>query len=117
MMRKFVTAAVLVGALAAPASAAAVAANFVAAPNPGLAGHPIYFNGSLSTPFTFQIGCPSNIASYSWSFGDGATASGQSVQHTYAGGGSYAASLTVASDAEWCATSTKTQTITVLQVP
>ena len=37
----------------------------------------------------------SSTLSYAWSFGDGVTASGQSVSHTYARPGSYTLSLTV----------------------
>lgn len=38
------------------------------------------------------------ITSYSWSFGDGATASGASVSHQYSAAGTYAAVLTVTDD-------------------
>ena len=37
-----------------------------------------------------------SIASYNWTFGDGATASGVTVDHTYAGAGTFNAALTVA---------------------
>jgi PKD domain/Divergent InlB B-repeat domain len=39
------------------------------------------------------------IASYAWSFGDGASASGKTVSHTYARAGSYTVSLTVTDNA------------------
>jgi PKD repeat protein len=35
------------------------------------------------------------VASYAWNFGDGTTASGSSVSHSYAAGGQYAVTLTV----------------------
>jgi hypothetical protein len=35
------------------------------------------------------------IAAWSWTFGDGATASAQNPSHSYAGGGSYTVGLTV----------------------
>jgi PKD repeat protein len=114
-MRKLVLAVVTFGALALPASAGAVAANFVAAPNPGTTLVPVHFDGSISSPLTFQIGCPSHIESYTWNFGDGTGASGKVVDHTYATAGTYQASLTVASGAEWCSDDTETQTITILR--
>jgi|GEM_PF-1397825 len=39
-----------------------------------------------------------SIASYDWEFGDGSTASGQSVTHSYASEGDYTVSLTVTDD-------------------
>ncbi len=39
-----------------------------------------------------------SIASYSWDFGDGATATGSTASHTYASGGTYTVTLTVADD-------------------
>lgn len=39
-----------------------------------------------------------SISSYEWNFGDGATDSGQTVQHTYESDGNYQASLTVTDD-------------------
>ncbi|MGE0086802.1 MAG: PKD domain-containing protein [Desulfococcaceae bacterium] len=48
--------------------------------------------------------------SYAWEFGDGATASGMSVNHTYAAGGTYEVKLTVTSGA---CTDTTTQSVSV----
>jgi len=45
--------------------------------------------------------------SYSWNFGDGVTASGRSVSHTWSAGGSYAVTLTV-SNGQTTSTSAKT---------
>ena len=39
-----------------------------------------------------------SIASYDWDFGDGNTATGETVSHTYASGGTYTVSLTVTDD-------------------
>jgi len=114
-MRKVVTAAVVVGALAAPASAGAVAANMIVAPNPTVTSIATTFDGSLSTPFTLQISCPSHIESYTWNFGDGSGATGKQVKHTYSQPGTYTATLTVDSGAEWCLTDTDTEVVRVLR--
>jgi PKD repeat protein len=50
------------------------------------------FDGSSSTD------SDGTIASYSWAFGDGATASGATATHTYGHSGTYSASLTVTDD-------------------
>ena len=55
------------------------------------------------------------MASYAWSFGDGATASGADVSHTYAKQGGYTVTLTV-TDAVGNAT-TRTATTAVAAVP
>jgi hypothetical protein len=55
-----------------------------------LAGQPLALDATAS----FNPG-GTGALSYSWSFGDGATASGQSVRHTYAHPGSYVLTLKV----------------------
>ncbi len=55
-----------------------------------IAGQPLALDATAS----FDPG-GSSALSYAWSFGDGATASGQSVSHTYARPGGYTLSLTV----------------------
>jgi PKD domain-containing protein len=119
-MRKLATAAAAacVAALAMPSAAGAMAARMVVLPNPAVAGQVVHFDGSLSSGLTIQIGCPSSIDFYDWDFDGNGTvdASGKHVTHVYGQAGSYQASLTVGSDAEWCSTDTETQTVTVLSV-
>lgn len=56
------------------------------------AGVPANFDGTASTD------PDGSVAAWSWSFGDGATASGSIVDHTYAGPGTYNAALSVTDD-------------------
>jgi PKD repeat protein len=58
----------------------------------GCTGLGCSFNGAASAD------SDGAIASYSWAFGDGATASGVTAAHTYGHSGSYSASLTVTDD-------------------
>jgi chitodextrinase len=113
-MKKLVMGAAVAAALALPSSAGAITANMLVLPNPAITGQTVIFDGSLSSSLTFQIGCPSHIETYSWDFGDGTGATGKQVQHVYTRGGTYQASLTVDSGAEWCRTDTDTETVTVL---
>ncbi len=55
-------------------------------PYAGTAGSSLAFNGTAST---------GPIATYQWSFGDGATAYGATPSHTYAAPGTYSVTLTV----------------------
>jgi O-glycosyl hydrolase len=57
------------------------------------AGTAVAFNGSGSSP-------TDEIASYRWEFGDGASAEGESVSHTYGSPGTYTARLTVSRGTE-----------------
>lgn len=61
--------------------------SFTFSPSSPVTGGAVTFTGSASG------GSPPY--SYSWSFGDGSTAAGQSVTHTYSSQGSYTAGLTV----------------------
>ena len=58
-------------------------------PYAGIAGTPVAFDGTGSTDL---LGRP---LTYAWDFGDGATAAGAQVQHTYAEPGTYRAVLSV----------------------
>ncbi len=55
-------------------------------PYSGTVGVPVTFNGSASS---------GSISTYSWTFGDGSTASGAVVSHAYAFAGTYPVTLTV----------------------
>ncbi len=59
-----------------------------ASPDPTTAGGTTTFDGSQSYSGV-------DIASYSWDFGDGATAEGATVDHAYAAAGDYTVTLTV----------------------
>ena len=74
------------------------------APAGGVAGQPMAFAATATDHW-------SAIASYQWSFGDGSTATGPSLTHTYAAAGSYPVTVT-ATDAVGNAT-TRTATTTV----
>jgi len=70
---------------------------------------------------TFDAGGSSDadgtIASYDWTFGDGTTASGETVSHTYASTGSYDATLTVTDDDGRTDTTTVTIRVDELRAP
>jgi PKD repeat protein len=77
----------------------------ISAPTTGTVGQPITFDGSASTAGD------NNIKSYIWQFGDGTSASGVTVSHTYSQAGNYQVSLTVTDDEG--ATDTATQNIQI----
>jgi hypothetical protein len=60
-------------------------------PFTGTAGQPVTFSGQIDTS-----GLPQGTAvTIQWDFGDGGTATGQTVTHTYAAPGTYTVTLTV----------------------
>jgi PKD repeat protein len=77
-------------------------ASFVVTPTPVTAGVGASFDASRSCPGPANAsGCLpslSVITNYAWSFGDGATASGQIVNHTFSAAGTYNVTLTVTND-------------------
>ncbi len=74
--------------------AGAPTAAFTYSPQTVSAGIPVQFDASNSTA---GLGA-SQIASYSWSFGDGGTATGKNPSHTFAAGNNFVVSLTVTND-------------------
>jgi PKD repeat protein len=66
----------------------------------------VHFNGTLSKPAPGRT-----IVAYAWIFGDGATGSGGTIDHTYTVAGTYSVTLTVTDDAG--ATGTASASITV----
>src|SRR5690349_5212141 len=67
----------------------------------------------LTCSFTDQSSDPDgSVASWSWSFGDGGTATQQNPSHTYAAGGSYTVTLTV-KDNQGASSSPVSHTVTV----
>ena len=81
------------------------AATFTRSPSAGSAPLSVFFDasGSLDTDGT--------ITEYAWDFGDGTSADGVSVTHTYALPGTFAAELTVTDDRGASRTATKMVTV------
>jgi prepilin-type N-terminal cleavage/methylation domain-containing protein len=74
-----------------------VFATFSAKPNPVGVTQPVAFDASKSVPAT---------ATFAWTFGDGATATGGSATHSYATAGDYTAKLVVKQDGAYDSTTT-----------
>lgn len=66
-------------------------------------------------PLGFDAGCSrpavGSFVSYSWDFGDGGTASGPAVEHTYTAEGTYTVTLTVQNDSGATASASKSVAI------
>src|SRR4029079_4797229 len=83
----------------------AVDACFTASPDLRLAGTPVTLDASCSGGFAGKL------TSFDWDFGDGASASGQQLQHTYASSGDFQVKLTVKDDAGNTGTVQKTVSV------
>jgi len=83
-------------------------ASFTHTPGAPFVGASVTFDGSNSTD------PDGTIVSYSWSFGDGSSGSGVSLQHAYASPGTYSVRLTVTDDDG--ASDTTTQQVSVTEV-
>jgi serine protease len=68
-------------------------------------------SGLTATATDTSTDSDGTIASRAWSFGDGATASGTPVSHTYAAGGTYTITLTVTDNGGATATTTRSVTV------
>ena len=67
---------------------------------------------ACNVPINFA-GDTGNGTSFAWNFGDGATASGQYVSHTYAGPGTYSVSLRVSGSMDGTPTQASSNTISL----
>jgi hypothetical protein len=94
-----------------PPSSDAPTAN-AGGPYSGVVGTPVQFNGSKSTAVS-----GTTISSYSWSFGDGTTASGVKPTHTYLTAKTYTVQLTVADNTGAADTASTTATISSIAPP
>ena len=80
-------------------------ASFTSSPSAPAPGDTVTFDAADSTD------TDGTIDSYEWTFGDGSSATGQSVTHTYASAGDYTVSLTVTDDAGGTDTASKTVSV------
>ncbi len=84
-------------------------ASFTYSPSSPQVGHTVHFNASASHD------SDGSIVSYSWNFGDGHTASGVSVSHSYSHAGNYTVKLTVRDNDG--ASRTTTKSVSVASAP
>src|SRR5207249_4314431 len=85
----------------------------VTAPNQPPTANVTSGGSGLTGSFTSPTGSlDGSIASYSWTFGDGATSTAQNPSHTYAAGGSYTVGLRV-TDNQGAQSTTTSKTVTV----
>jgi uncharacterized repeat protein (TIGR01451 family) len=82
-------------------------------PYSGRKGVALTLDGSSSSDFDNVDGSSTNnqTLTYTWNFGDGTTATGKTISHTYATAGNFAVSLTVS---DGIATSTSTTTANIV---
>lgn len=104
------------------ATASALTTATIAAGNqPPLAVHGGPYTGTAGSPVPFDGNASSDpdgsIVSYVWDFGDGSTANGVKVSHTYAAQGVYNVSLTVTDDSGAVDSANTTATIDAANLP
>ncbi|HWW61198.1 MAG TPA: PKD domain-containing protein, partial [Thermoanaerobaculia bacterium] len=85
-------------------------AAFSSSTNPSQTAQSVTFDASASADQD-QVGGTPGIASYNWSFGDGATATGSVANHVYASPGTYRVSLTVVDEEGESANTEQLQTV------
>ena len=86
-------------------------ASFTATPPAGVAPLTVAFDATAS----FDTG--GSIASYAWDFGDGGTATGATIGHNYTADRTYTAKLTVTDNGGLTASTTRTISVGVANVP
>ncbi|NNE34211.1 MAG: PKD domain-containing protein, partial [Rhodothermales bacterium] len=86
-------------------------ASFTAAPTGAAEGMEYEFDASNS------VDTDGTIGSYSWTFGDGQTATGATVKHTFASAGSYTVRLTVIDNQSATGTASATINVTAPETP
>ena len=79
---------------------------FTFSPTAPAPGQTIFFNASTSKPAEGRV-----LVEYFWDFGDGTTASGVSVSHSYAAIGDYVVTLKITDDARTFAVGTQVVTV------
>jgi PKD repeat protein len=92
-----------------PVTNVAPTASFTATPTTGVSPLTVNFDASASSD------SDGTITTYTWNYGDGATATGGTVSHTYATAGTFSARLTVTDDDG--ATATVVREISVTNLP
>lgn len=88
-------------------------ATFVFTPTPVTAGIPVLFDATASRPGSGA----SQIASYAWTFGDGSTGTGATVNHAFNTAGTYTVTLTVTNDRGMSASTTQQVAATLTAAP
>lgn len=86
-------------------------ASFTAAPTGAADGMEYEFDASNS------VDPDGSISSYQWNFGDGSTATGQTVRHTFASAGSFVVRLTVRDNQSATGTASATINVTAPEPP
>ena len=89
-------------------------ADFSAKFNPSLAGQSITFDGSTARTSCYAFFSSCDADTWSWTFGDGSTASGPVVQHAYTAPGTYTVELAACYCKYTDTTITQTHTVTIL---